>query len=739
LLEKLMASVRPEFRADDLVFDPRDPVFGGPACAVAGCDLPARTKAMCTPHYQRWKLQGRPRPDVFAATAIPGRKGTRPLLACRAGGCSFGRKSHGLCERHEKRWTREGRPGLERWLAGLGPVPLPATPPRQCRICSCELWARGTRAYCASHDARWRAAGRLEHAEFERRCQAVPAAGSEHIDLSGLDTRLRLEIQYVLQCRRDEARVRTDPRLVRAIACALARMPVSSLLDEPEEYWYQLRPGRGNLNRQWPAFLRDARRRVEELGHGRGWDIEYPRDVWRLDNLGLAQRKAATISFSGIPQPRLRELVKRWTRWRLVTGLSSSSAHTGVRAMSCFAGFLAAAAGSADDLPVITRELLERYLAWLHSERRGRVTHAHYVAALSGFITAVRQHQWDPALPATAMIFPSDYPPRARLLPRALAEHVAAQAEDPANLARWRDPVWRLITLILMRCGLRVGDAAKLSWDCVARDADGAPYLRYFNHKMKREALVPVDDEVCALITTQQHNVLQRWPAGSPCLFPRPTANLDGTKPYSSASYRKALYRWLRECDIRDEHGRPVHLTPHQWRHTLGTRLINRDVPQEIVQRILDHDSPLMTAHYARLSDTTIRRHWEAARKVSADGQAVTIDPDGPLADAAWAKHRLSRATQALPNGYCSLPMVKTCPHANACLTCPMFVTTAEFLPHHREQHKQTLLLITAAEARGQTRLAEMNRQVATNLGKVITALENPGPGHGETVTADAS
>ena len=34
LLEKLMAAVRPEFRADDLVFDPRDPVFGGPACVV---------------------------------------------------------------------------------------------------------------------------------------------------------------------------------------------------------------------------------------------------------------------------------------------------------------------------------------------------------------------------------------------------------------------------------------------------------------------------------------------------------------------------------------------------------------------------------------------------------------------------------------------------------------------------------------------------------------------------------
>lgn len=44
--------------------------------------------------------------------------------------------------------------------------------------------------------------------------------------------------------------------------------------------------------------------------------------------------------------------------------------------------------------------------------------------------------------------------------------------------------------------------------------------------------------------------------------------------------------------------------------------MINRDVPQEVVRRILDHDSSQMTGHYARLHDTTVRRHWEAARKV---------------------------------------------------------------------------------------------------------------------------
>jgi hypothetical protein len=145
-----------------------------------------------------------------------------------------------------------------------------------------------------------------------------------------------------------------------------------------------------------------------------------------------------------------------------------------------------------------------------------------------------------------------------------------------------------------------------------------------------------------------------------------------------------------------------------------------------------------MTAHYARLSDKTVRAHWERARKVNAEGQPVEIRSDGPLGEAAWAKQRLSRATQALPNGYCELPMVRTCPHANSCLTCPMFVTTAEFLPQHHAQRQQALQIITAAEATGHARVAEMNRQVAGNLDKIITALEG-GEGEEREEAAGAS
>jgi hypothetical protein len=56
-----------------------------------------------------------------------------------------------------------------------------------------------------------------------------------------------------------------------------------------------------------------------------------------------------------------------------------------------------------------------------------------------------------------------------------------------------------------------------------------------------------------------------------------------------------------------------------------------------------------------------------------------------------------------------------------------MFVTTPEFLAQHRAQHQATLQLITAAEAAGHARVAEMNKNVAANLDKIITALEDDG------------
>jgi hypothetical protein len=115
LLGKLMAAVRPEFRAGDLVFDPRDPVFGGPACAVASCDRPRRKRGLCLGHRQRWLAAGKPGLAEFTATATADWHGHRPLAACVIAGCNYGLQGHGMCRRHTRQWDYAGRPDLAAW------------------------------------------------------------------------------------------------------------------------------------------------------------------------------------------------------------------------------------------------------------------------------------------------------------------------------------------------------------------------------------------------------------------------------------------------------------------------------------------------------------------------------------------------------------------------------------------------------------------------------------------------
>jgi integrase len=724
LLARLMAVVRPEFRADELVFDPADPVFGGALCRVGGCGRTARGHRLCQGHWHRWAGEGRPDLETFAAATDPRWRKHAPLMGCDAPGCGRGVARQGLCNRHAPAWERAGRPPLATWLAGI-PETMPLPGQRLCLIGCCRLQAETGIPFCYGHGGTWKVNGRPDPGGF-----AAAAAGNdpvpvyERIRLHPLAPQLKLEIQYALQRRWDERTVKVQPIVAMQVIRFLAGCPEISLLDRAENEWRARigRPAPRDTNPR--ALLIYARRQLEDLADsGGGWEGEYDREIWRMHYLGFAGRQQ--LRFDRIPQQWLKDLAKRWVRWRISTGLCLDASRRSLWAIDRFAGFLASPAVNATQLAEVTRPLLERYLADLHREMHGSQRQGAHLGLLNHFFQSIRQHRWDDTLPANAMFFAEDQPKRAERPPRALAEHVMAQVEDPRNLARWDNPAFQLVTLILMRCGLRISDALRLEHGCVITDADQAPYLRYFNHKMKREALVPIDEELHQLIGQQQRRLLVRWPAGPPWLFPRPSMNIDAQAAVSSSTYRLALSRWLERCDVRDEQGLPVHLTPHQWRHTLGTRMINRDVPQEVVRRILDHDSAEMTAHYARLHDTTVRRHWEKARKVAITGQPVTLDPAGPLADAAWAKQRLGRITQALPNGYCGLPVQKTCPHANACLTCPMFITTAEFLPRHHEHREQVIQLITAAQARGQARLAEMNQQVLTSLDNIITSLQD--------------
>jgi site-specific recombinase XerD len=56
-----------------------------------------------------------------------------------------------------------------------------------------------------------------------------------------------------------------------------------------------------------------------------------------------------------------------------------------------------------------------------------------------------------------------------------------------------------------------------------------------------------------------------------------------------------------------------LHVYPHQLRHTLATRLLNRGMPIHSLQKLLDHQQLSTTQIYAQLYDETLHYQFQTA------------------------------------------------------------------------------------------------------------------------------
>jgi len=466
----------------------------------------------------------------------------------------------------------------------------------------------------------------------------------------------------------------------------------------------------------------DAARQLRSIDGG---DLEqlYAADQWRAGDLGVAaDRSKQTVNFARISQLWLRQAAKRWARHRLAVNCAYGTVVSGVLALKRFSAFLDSCQPTVTGPGDIDRAVVERYLAWLTTLPLAESSKTMSRMFLRGFLEENRRHRWLETINADAVLYHDELSSRHQSLPRFLSEPVMAQLESEANLARLL-PRYRHLVIVIAETGLRAGEACTLVFEPIVADSAGWSCLRFYSPKMRTEQLVPLSARAVEAIRAQQHHVNQTRPGGSPWLFPA----ADPAQPQGYTRFRDVFACWQRRIGLHDESGQAVHVTPHQLRHTFGTRLINEGVPQHVIQRLLGHASPRMTDVYAHLHDATLRAEFEryCQTRVDIDGRLLGFDPDALTADAEWVKHKLARIRDSLPNGYCGRPPQQDCPHPNACLTCPQFQTTIEFLPVHRQQKAVTVELIDAADAAGRQRLAANHRRVAANLDKIITTLEN--------------
>ncbi|MCA1700626.1 MAG: site-specific integrase, partial [Actinobacteria bacterium] len=490
-------------------------------------------------------------------------------------------------------------------------------------------------------------------------------------DMRDLAPLVWLELAYALQCRHDQQGAAITPLIFGQVVRWLRDEPVDSLLIGSDAAWAKAAgerfPPKVRPNPlAWLRYCRGVLQRLRDERHG-GEVWEW--DTWPVPRLDIGGRyrhqPVRRIYFADIEPDWLRALAKRWARWRLTTVTKSpASIAVSTSSLRRFTSWLADRGEPLQTPAEITRGVLEDYRAHVHTLPVSAMRQNGLLTDLKVFLDDVRLHEWAPGLPANATYYRGEIPAKQRAMPRFIDEFVMGQIDNDSNLAALPDETLRTLLVVLIETGLRSVDARHLPFDPVTIDQAGAPYLRFCNHKLSREAIIPISQRLLGQIRRQQTELRSSYGFDPPLLLPRKRANPTGERAMDGHYVNLRIARWMTDCGICDACGRPARVTSHQFRHTLGTRMINNEVPLETVQRMLDHASPEMTARYATIKDQTLRREWERfTQRVNVRGELIPLEPAGSaMSDAAWALENLSRAKQTLPNGYCGLPLQQTCP-----------------------------------------------------------------------------
>jgi len=321
----------------------------------------------------------------------------------------------------------------------------------------------------------------------------------------------------------------------------------------------------------YPVPAAQGRPRLQVVaGEAAALDGEWASDHWNAGRLGIpARRGRGHARFDQISQPWLRDPVKRWSRFRLATGCAFTTIGAGALALTRFSRFLATCHPEVDQPSAITRPALEDYLSWLLTEGYSAGTRALSLSMIRVFFDACHRHGWLPGLAANATIYVEELPFHHDEIARFIPEHVMAQLESDEAIAKIPHATTRNLVVVIMETGLRGGDACNLPFNPVLADSSGWPCLRFEAAKVRSQQLIPLSAKAAAAIRAQQDYVRQRWPAGSPWLFPGMAGNDNGQKPYSHRTFSQQLAHWQRIVDLRDQARQPVTVTGHQFRHTL--------------------------------------------------------------------------------------------------------------------------------------------------------------------------
>ena len=711
--------------------DQDHPVLGYRACAVNGCEDAVLKAPMCPACGRRYEKEGKPPIDTFLALPRPARRGTSRqnelCLVCRTPGHERPANGPtGLCVTHEgtRRWREQEVSafvdGDATWSAATGLATF-----GRCMRRGCDRWAINSKGLCNRCALDWRSQRKRPGVEIDAvawraKTPLVRAGSGRLVDLAAVPERAQVELLLGIQDYLKHSR-QLSCWTVQAVVGRLERNGIASLLDLPEQ----------DRHDDDHRFVRAAQRAARLSATTP--EAEMERDVWDVQALGFTSLNGKSsrrfLQFAPIHQPWLRDGAKQWAAEKITKSLARTGAQLHAIQRLSEALNQRGDRGMRPEMlrRAAMREVLLHFGALERSGELSRDVRRQTLTDVAYFLQEARQ--WGLAegngpmrgLPEDFVVRNGDYPPRLNdhetAPDKALPQVVMDQLLDRAALdlmERMFGEDLRDLLEFQAWVGRRTSEACHVRANCLERDSDGSPYLRFDASKTETVRVrIPIHEHVAELIERRARLVAARFPTSAPselALFPRTTLNPLGLRGFSAVRFASAVRAWANALPalIGPDGGAfpRERVFPYAFRHTYAQVRADHGVPVDTLAKLLVHDNLTSTQVYYKIPEKRLRMATALIAPWTQDRTGEFVGGSS-VVDALLAQKDVGQIP--VPMGWCvDEANVKargqSCDFRHQCLACTKFRTD----PSHVDDLRAYLQRLLVEHERIAARLPEL-------------------------------
>ncbi len=285
-----------------------------------------------------------------------------------------------------------------------------------------------------------------------------------------------------------------------------------------------------------------------------------------------------------------------------------------------FVAFLKTITDAVPDSTRIDAALVRRFLVWLAERKEKKSSQARKLATLRSLFKFLHRRGQVPSNPVAHVRTPRLGQRLPRVLTKDEAERVIESPDSAEGTYAARD---QAILETLYSTGARVSELVGVNWSDLSLD-EGMVRLR---GKGKKERLVPIGH--VAIQAIQDYLAVTPLRASRATVEAEVSASTLTVKPADGPVFRnnrdgrlsaRSVERIVRRYADRLQVGT---VTPHTFRHSYATHLLDEGADLRVIQEMLGHASLTTTQKYTHLATDRLMEVYDQAHPRSGDVRAA--------------------------------------------------------------------------------------------------------------------